>query len=143
MQAAQRVSSRAASASTAPFTSQELSAHLNSAASALLSRPEPALHELVATLHTMAANAADHTGNLEDLERRLTSLEDKIVAIVRSTQSEEDLYQIRSALDQELNPYRGKMSAEQLSMLERRYLDTATLERAKLPRLSLFYMRPS
>jgi hypothetical protein len=143
MQAAQRVSSRTATASAAPFASEELSAHLNAAAGALLARPEPALHELAAALQTMAANAASHTGNLEDLERRLTSLEDKIVAIVRSTQSEDDLYEIRTALDQELKPYRGKMSAEQLSMLERRYLDTATLERAKLPRLSLFYMKPS
>ena len=33
------------------------------------------------------------------------------------------------------------MTAEQLSMLERRYLDTAALERGKIPRLSLFYLR--
>jgi hypothetical protein len=39
-----------------------------------------------------------------------------------------------------LKPYRGKMTAEQLSMLEHRYLDTAVLERANLPRLSLFYL---
>ncbi len=50
------------------------------------------------------------------------------------------MYAIREALDRELSPYRGKMTAEQLSMLERRYLDTATLERAKIPRLSLFYL---
>ena len=77
---------------------------------------------------------------LEDLERRLTSLEDKIVAILRAAQTDEDLYAIREALDRELSPYRGKMTAEQLSMLERRYLDTAMLERAKIPRLSLFYL---
>ena len=62
------------------------------------------------------------------------------MAIIRSSQSEEDLYAIRESLDNELRPYRGKMSAEQLSMLERRYLDTALLERAQLPRLSLFYL---
>jgi hypothetical protein len=33
------------------------------------------------------------------------------------------------------------MTAEQLVMLERRYLDTAILELAQLPRLSLFYLR--
>jgi hypothetical protein len=32
------------------------------------------------------------------------------------------------------------MTAAQLAMLERRYLDNALLERAKLPRLSLFYL---
>jgi hypothetical protein len=77
---------------------------------------------------------------VEDLERRLTSLEDKMVATARSLQSDDDLYAIRESLDRELRPYRGKMTAEQLAMLERRYLDTAVLERAKLPRLSLFYL---
>jgi hypothetical protein len=32
------------------------------------------------------------------------------------------------------------MSADQIDMLERRYLDSALLERARLPRLSLFYL---
>jgi hypothetical protein len=33
------------------------------------------------------------------------------------------------------------MTPEQMAMLEQRYLDTAVLERARVPRLSLFYMR--
>ncbi len=78
--------------------------------------------------------------DLESLERRLTVLEDKMVAAIRSVQREEELFSIRESLDRELKPYRGKMTADQLSMLERRYLDTALLERAKLPRISLFYM---
>ena len=94
-----------------------------------------------AEVRAAAAWTENDQKDLEDLERRLTALEDKIVAIIRSTQTEEDLYEIRSALDRELKPYRGKMSAEQLAMLERRYLDTATLERASVPRLSLFYLR--
>ena len=143
MDAAQRMSSRSAGAASvdAPFQTKELSAHLNRAAQALRNRLETALHEVAASLEGMASSAAEHAKNLEDLERRLTALEDKIVAIIRSTQTEEDLYEIRSALDRELKPYRGKMSAEQLAMLERRYLDTATLERASVPRLSLFYLR--
>ena len=32
------------------------------------------------------------------------------------------------------------MTADQLALLERRYVDSALLERAKLPRLSLFYL---
>jgi hypothetical protein len=143
MDAAQRMSSRSAAAASvdAPFQNEELSAHLNRAAEALRNRLETGLHDVAAALEGMASSAAEHAKNLEDLERRLTALEDKIVAIIRSTQTEEDLYEIRSALDRELKPYRGKMSAEQLAMLERRYLDTATLERASVPRLSLFYLR--
>jgi hypothetical protein len=143
LETAQRMSSRSAAAASvdAPFQTEELSAHLNRAAEALRDRPEIALHEVAASLEGMASSAAEHAKNLEDLERRLTALEDKIVAIIRSTQTDEDLYEIRAALDRELKPYRGKMSAEQLAMLERRYLDTATLERASVPRLSLFYLR--
>jgi hypothetical protein len=50
------------------------------------------------------------------------------------------LLTIRRQLDSELSPYRGKMTADQISMLERRYLDTRVLQDAGLPRLSLFYM---
>ena len=78
--------------------------------------------------------------DLEDLERRLTAMEDKIVAFLRMSQTAEDLFSMREALDRELKPYRGKMTADQLAMLERRYLDSVLLERARLPRLSLFYL---
>jgi len=119
----------------APFAPEELTAHLRKNAAIYSQRPEPPLKEIAATLENLVPDAS-----LEDLERRLTTLEDKVVAILRSTQSDEDLYAIRQSLDRELKPYRGKMTAEQLAMLERRYLDTALLERAKLPRLSLFYL---
>jgi hypothetical protein len=33
------------------------------------------------------------------------------------------------------------MTADQLAMLERQYLDRRLLESARLPRLSLFYLR--
>ena len=62
-------------------------------------------------------------------------------AIARSTQSEEDLFAARRDLDSTLRPYRGKMTADQLAMLERQYLDRRLLEAAQLPRLSLFYLR--
>ncbi len=77
---------------------------------------------------------------LDELERRLTGLEDKIVASLRAEQSPEDLAAVQTALERELAPYRGKMTDEQLARLERRYLDTAVLERARVPRLSLFYI---
>ena len=49
--------------------------------------------------------------------------------------------QQRRRLDAQLKPYRSKMTAAQLSMLERQYLDRELLERSRLPRLSLFYMK--
>lgn len=124
----------------APFAPEELSGHLRKNAAAYAERPEPALREIAATLEKLALDSGRDLPSLEDLERRLTALEDKVVAILRSAQSDEDLYAIRQSLDRELNPYRGKMTADQLAMLERRYLDTALLERSRLPRLSLFYL---
>jgi hypothetical protein len=123
-----------------PFSVDDLREHLTKAAKALRANGEIALREVSATLETLAANAEQRMQGLEDLERRLTTLEDKIVAILRAGQTEEDLYAMRESLDRELSPYRGKMTAEQLAMLERRYLDTAVLERARVPRLSLFYL---
>ncbi len=142
MEAAERAPSREIEkpAAAAPFTAAELCAHLEKASALLHQRPEPALQELAASIDALAAEADHHIQHLEDLERRLSAMEDKIIATLRSFASEEELYSIRENLDRELRPYRGKMSADQLAMLERRYLDTALLEGAKLPRLSLFYL---
>lgn len=124
----------------APFSSAQLHAHLHSCAQAVQTRQERPFQDVAESLYALAQSPEEQLGNVEDLERRLTVLEEKLVAAIRSTQSEADLYSIREALDRELKPYRGKMNAEQLSMLERRYLDTALLERAGMPRLSLFYL---
>ncbi len=143
-EAAQRISPRTqrnARASEPLFAIDELRAHFKKAIDALRQRPEPPFQEVASSLESLAANAEHHMQDLEQLEQRLTAMEDKIVAAARSLESEESLYSIRHALDQELRPYRGRMTAEQLAMLERRYLDTALLERAELPRLSLFYLR--
>jgi len=140
--AAERMPSRrdAKPAPEAPFAPEELRSHLDKAAAALRQRPEPPFQEVASSLDALAAQAAAPLPNLEDLERRLTAGEEKIVAALRMLASEEDLYSIRANLDRELRPYRGKMSADQIALLERRYLDSALLERAKLPRLSLFYL---
>ena len=125
----------------APFAVEELQKHLRSAAEQIGRRSEQTFRDLAALLEALADKAAELVTNLEDLERRLTAMEDKLVALAHALESEEALYGIRASLDSELKPYRGKMTAEQLSMLERRYLDAAILERAGLPRLSLFYLR--
>ena len=79
--------------------------------------------------------------DLESLEQRLTVLEEKMIAAARTAQTDEQLLATRQELDHQLRPYRGKMTAAQLSMLEKQYLERHLLEKAGLPRLSLFYMR--
>jgi hypothetical protein len=120
-----------------PFPLEDLRAYLEANATALR-EPYP---EIAATLARLAAEAEEHYQDLEDLERRLTVLEEKMIAAARSRQSDDDLLQARRDLDTQLRPYRGKMTADQLSMLERQYLERSLLEKSRLPRLSLFYMR--
>jgi hypothetical protein len=98
--------------------------------------------EIADALERLADQTEQHYTDLEALEQRLTVLEEKMVAIARTRQSEEDLLAARREMDRQLRPYRGKMTADQLSMLEKQYLERALLQKAGLPRLSLFYMQP-
>jgi ABC-type transporter Mla subunit MlaD len=125
-----------AAAATAPFAAEEIRAHLLRAAEQI----GVTYTETANALQTLADDADRYVTNLEELEQRLTAMEEKLVAAVRLQQTEEQLFEIRRSLAKELNPYRGKMTADQIAMLERRYLDSALLERARLPRLSLFYL---
>ena len=81
------------------------------------------------------------SADLEALEQRLSMLEQKLIAIIRATLPEEKALRMRVELDTHLRPWRSKMTAPQLSMLEAQFLERAALESAGLPRLSLFYLR--
>jgi hypothetical protein len=78
--------------------------------------------------------------DLEDLERRLTVIEDKIAAALSADADEEALLSIRREIDRSLAPYRRKMSAVQLAQLERQYTQKRLFEVFEVPRLSLFYL---
>jgi hypothetical protein len=78
--------------------------------------------------------------DLEDLERRLTILEDKLTAAISADADEDAMLAIRREMDRSLAPYRRKMSAEQLAQLERQYTQKQLFERFDIPRLSLFYL---
>ncbi len=78
--------------------------------------------------------------DLEDLERRLTVLEEKLTAALTAGTSEGLLLEVRREMDRALAPYRRKMTAEQLAQLERQYTQKRLFEKHDLPRLSLFYL---
>jgi hypothetical protein len=77
--------------------------------------------------------------DLEDLERRLTVLDEKLNALIMTHAAEELLLRIRRELDGQLAAYRRKMKAEQLLLVEKQYMQKRLLEEFGLPRLSLFY----
>jgi hypothetical protein len=77
---------------------------------------------------------------LEDLERHLTILEEKLSAALTMTVPSADLLAIRTQADRELGPYRNKMPPGQIEQLRKQFVHKMLFEQAKIPRLSLFYM---
>jgi len=77
---------------------------------------------------------------LEDLERRLTVLEDKLFAALLAATPDEEIVNVRAEADSDLAPYRRKMPSSQIEQLHRQYVHKRLLEKYGLPRLSLFYM---
>jgi hypothetical protein len=94
--------------------------------------------DLAGSLDALDASAL--YADLEQLEQRLTAIEEKMIARLRAAASDDALFEARRALDLELKPYRGKMTADQLARLEKQFLERKLLETAGLPRLSLFYL---
>ena len=98
--------------------------------------------ECAGTLEELAASysAGSPPGRLEDLERRMTVLEEKLIAVLTVTASEDELVRLRAEGDREIAPYRSKMPAAQIEQLLKQFVHKRLLEKAKMPRLSLFYM---
>jgi hypothetical protein len=98
--------------------------------------------ECAATLDEMAAglNAATSHPPLEDLERRMTVMEEKLLAALTVTADDEQLVRLRAQADRAIAPYRSKMPAAQIDQLIKQFVHKGLLEQAKMPRLSLFYM---
>jgi hypothetical protein len=80
------------------------------------------------------------TSRLEDLERQLTVLEEKLFAALLAATPDEEIVAVRAQADRELAPYRSKMAAAQIGQLQKQYIHKRLLEKYGLPRLSLFYM---
>lgn len=93
------------------------------------------------TLRELADQIAGKSAaHLEDLERRLTVLEEKIFAGLLTSTPDEEIVTLRAEADRDLAPYRRNMSAAQIDQLLKQYVHKRLLEKYKLPRLSLFYM---
>jgi len=139
-----------------PFSRDELRAYLarnaekmREAANALGARRSPTAggdlapriaHAVVRVEECRALLDEPEPPDLEDLERRLTVLEDGLYAALQASADGEIVLDIRREMDRQLAPYRRKMTAEQLALLEQQYLRRRLFESYGLPRLSLFYL---
>jgi hypothetical protein len=103
--------------------------------------PRAAAAQTAGTLRELADQVeASPTSNLEDLERRLTVMEEKLFAVLLAGAPDEMLVQVRTAADRELAPYRRKMPTAQIQQLHKQFVNKRLLEEHGLPRLSLFYL---
>jgi hypothetical protein len=98
------------------------------------------IQETAETLRTLAHSMESGAQKLEDTERHLTVLEEKIFAALLTSTPDQELIDVRAEADRDIAPYRSKMGSAQIQQLHRQYVNKRLLERSKLPRLSLFYM---
>ena len=94
-----------------------------------------------ATLRALAQEIENNkTARLEDFERRLTVLEEKLLATLIAATPDEEIVALRAQAEHELAPYRRKMPALQIDQLQKQYVHKRLMEKYGVPRLSLFYM---
>jgi hypothetical protein len=83
---------------------------------------------------------AEPMQTLEELDRTLSVLEEKMFAALLAATPEKELLTLREQAARELAPYRGRMQAVQIKQVQQQFLQKRMLEMRRLPRLSLFYM---
>lgn len=109
--------------------------------SALPGAAQSVAREAADTLRALAESLEQgHAPSMEDLERRLTVSEERLMAALLASTPDEGLFHLRSEADRDLAPYRSKMTAPQIEQLHRQYVQKRVLDKYKVPRLSLFYM---
>jgi len=102
--------------------------------------PNAVARETAQTLQQLATQLETTRIRMEDLERHLTMLEEKLFSILLAAAPDEEVLSVRAQADRELAPYRSKMPAAQIDQLQKQYTYKRLLERYNLPRLSLFYI---
>jgi hypothetical protein len=116
----------------------------NAAAIASAKLPSPAnatAAEVASRLKALATGLRlEPSTSLEELDRTLTVLEEKLFASLMTATPDSELESLREQASRELAPYRGKMQAVQIKQVTAQFLQKRLLEAMKLPRLSLFYM---
>ncbi len=146
MQGAAVGAKREPSDSNKGLESERIVAYLLQNAGALEACAAPAatgdvMKEAVGTLRMLADGMKTTSpASLEDVERRLTILEEKLLASLMTATADTELAGFRAEAERELAPYRRKMSGPQIDHLLKQYMHKRLTERYSVPRLSLFYM---
>jgi hypothetical protein len=129
----------------AGFEPERIAAHLEGCAMQIEGAGLMGLVALVANpvaegLRALALEVTASAPNLEELERRLSVMEEKLLSAMMAGTSEADLVALREESARQLAPYRSRMQTAQIRQVEQQFLHKRLLEKYGLPRLSLFYM---
>lgn len=105
------------------------------------SSPIEVLEEVAKSLENIKTEVATLARvDYENLELRLSTLEDKILASLISSLSDETLMSLRTQTNQEISRHKRGLKAEQIAMLEKKMINKKIFEQFGVPRLSLFYL---
>ncbi len=132
---------RPAKEQPAPFPADDLRRFIEANTAAIRATDVKEYGVVADSLDEIAAALGELSQDLEALEERLSVLEQTLISLARSRQTEEQALAARRELEAYLKPYRSRMTAPQISMLQTQFLERTALESAALPRLSLFYLR--
>jgi len=129
----------------AGFEPDRIAAHVESCAAQIEGAGLTGLVAQVAApvadgLRALAAELKASAPNLEELERRLTVMEEKLLNAMMAGTAEQDLVALREESARQIAPYRSRMQTAQIRQVEQQFLHKRLLEKYGLPRLSLFYM---
>ncbi len=127
------------------FEAERVAAYLDRNAQALesaaASHADPTLAAFALRLRELAMSMRGAARPaLDELDRTLTVLEEKMLAALNASASEQELVELKAQADRELAPYRARMNVVQLRQVRQQFLYKRLLELRSLPRLSLFYM---
>jgi hypothetical protein len=108
---------------------------------ALTHPPDTIATEAATRLRVLATEVeTDPALSLEDLDRLLGVIEERLFAALLTAATEEELVILKEQAARELAPFKGKMQAVQIKQVQQQFLQKKLFEARKLPRLSLFYM---
>lgn len=127
------------------FENERVAAYLTRNADAVFLAGEKTASEALAGVAARlrelgAAMQQPEPMSLEELDRVLTVLEERMVDAVRASTSESQMVELRRQADSELAPVRSRMSTVQLRQVQQQFMTRRLLQMHSLPRLSLFYM---
>jgi hypothetical protein len=123
------------------FEAERVAAYLERNAEVLRAVADEAAATTAQRLWELANSMREETPiALDELDRTLTVLEEKLLAALQAAATEQELVTLRAQAERELAPYRAKISAAQLRQIQQQFLHKRLMESLGLPRLSLFYM---